>query len=412
MNMKFRDLRINFKIILGLLCTGFMLVLLFSGLFTHSRGALAQGSPSSNPIIYDRDANNLYALRSGDGTLLWKHMFGARINSNPIQGAQHVFVAVADGAAYVLRADNGQILSTIQVVDANQGYLLGGVFFDDTTGVLVAATYDCHLVGVDPATSNILWRQNVPDCMTLANGAQTQAPDTSHILNKGQGQKATSGDFLQASKLAQDKSNGILYLSGQGTGLFALRVKDGAILWQRSIDMIFSYQEMREKLYVATAEGIAILDAANGLTLQTLPVPYALELAVSSQALYAIQEEDLPTGTQSNYHLFAYRLSDNHLLWEDQFVAIPGAGLYAAGDALYLPNSTVISSDNQNTEVYAYGMDGKYRWHWEINVAEGIGPVQLIGRYIYFSTFLGAYALDPVTGNVTWHVVWASLASQ
>ena len=69
--------------------------------------------------------NELFALQSGSGEVLWKHRFDAPVTGAPTVSDGRVYVSTRNGKGWVLDATDGRIAWQVQAADSTAGFIGG-----------------------------------------------------------------------------------------------------------------------------------------------------------------------------------------------------------------------------------------------------------------------------------------------
>ncbi len=267
----------------------------------------------------DERPGNVYALRASDGRLLWHYKAGASLNG----------ITVLDGVVYVTSQDG--VLTALNTSDGHQRWqrALGGTIatmwqpIQALNGVSVptASTSSPGLLPQALAMSSLLWGnfQALPAAQTMPHKEGLSAlfairasdgtvlwhfdmnngkngmvgwlslvdgviytsvmdfstPDTSrgHIyaLQSTTGAVLWHYDDNHASPSGAVLANGIIYISGYSQDrndvVYALRVRDGSVLWRQSIgqDGYDAPVLNGATVYIGASDGsVYALQASNG----------------------------------------------------------------------------------------------------------------------------------------------------
>lgn len=183
---------------------------------------------------------HLYALRTGDGTLLWQEQTGS-LASSPALANGIIYVASFNGVLSALRGRDGSLLWHFQL-----GFFPYAAMAADAGGVDIVipnfASRTSSLFRLQGNTGSLLW----------------------------QDQESTPA-------LALEEIKGSIYLAAEDGTLFALRASDGTHLWSRRLENT-TFQEITSDAPSFLVEG------GNGI------------LVIRSQdsfgTLYALRERD------------------------------------------------------------------------------------------------------------------------
>lgn len=380
-----------------------------------------------NGVVYASSGNGeVYALRSSNGSVLWRQSINAGANGAPLvlasNGIVYVLAETTDigpGTLYALRTSDGAQLWRYHTNDYLSALTIAN-------GIAYATTYD----DVSDSGRIIALRAN--------DGAQLW-------------HSAADGSSYEAPIV----ENGVVYTTatrnnGSGT-IYALRASDGVQLWHKTSNTFFSIL-MGDNgiLYISTAQGIAALQASNGQQLWSDAlngniaspllfngVLYFTSTKVSMEtsdvsmsqmhplsqigAAGNVPHETLPMSFMKQAiplkeglsSVYAVRASDGAMLWHYQMSKAYGNNW---ANWLTLDHGTVYVGTfvNQDTSyIYALrGSDGSQLWRQTIN--QGMAANALVANgVIYLASFVnngtvyagsGAlYALRASDGARLWY---------
>ena len=364
--------------------------------------------------------------------------------SSPAGSSQSVFITIADGVAYAgadgtvsaLRTGNGTLLwrSSINGGVGDQPVVAGGVVYvtastDITTSTDVTATLYA---------------------LRASDGAQLW-----HFTNNGPvGSVAVGGGVsIGPAIYAPVVANGVVYVGVQGDKVLALRAGDGTLLWQFSDHLIGlrSPQLVDGVVYVAAANdvqqgNIYALRASDGKLLWHYRTSAFLNgTTVIDGVAYVTSQDGI---------LIALRTSDGHQLWQRAlgggnlatiwqplqaldgvlYIAItkmsapaassshPGfpAQALAMGSLLWgniwaVPAEQMVPHKEGVSTLYAIrASDGAMLWHFTMNSGKNgiVGWLSLEEGVVYASVVDAStsntsaghlYALQSTTGKLLWH---------
>lgn len=378
-------------------------------------------------VVYASSGNGeVYALRSSNGSVLWRQSINAGTNGAPLvlasNGIVYILAETTDvgpGTLYALRTSDGAQLWRYHTSDYLSALTIAN-------GIAYTTTYDT----VSDSGSIVALRAN--------DGAQLW-------------HSAAAGSSYEAPFV----ENGIVYTTayknnGPGT-IYALRASDGVQLWHKTSNTFFSLlMAANDVLYVSTAQGIAALQASNGqqlwsdalngniasplllngvLYFTSTKVSYQTSDVSTNQVSPLSQigtannalRETLPTSFMTQTiplkeglsSVYAVRASDGAVLWHYQMSKEYGNNW---ANWLALDNSMVYVGTyvNQDTSyIYALrGSDGAQMWRQTI--VQGMSVNALVANgVIYLASFVnnstvyagsGAlYALRASDGERLWY---------
>ena len=316
--------------------------------------SLPTGYPTltvTDGILYmeSNSSDSLYALRTSDGSLLWKYP------ASRLWAVEHGMVYVEGGndSFYALRASDGtvrwqydmnkDVSSVVAVVD-------GLVYFTSSNNLT--------LYTLRASDGRRLWQQkfdvdHYPSTVLAANGIAYVAAEYSRITayresDGSQLWRYETGSEPPGNPLSMTLGNGIVYASSDQTT--ALRASDGAVLWHWRFpgsepstltlvnDVIYagtnggslglgidrtSVDTYRDHLYALKGEDGALLWD------QPLQDGRAM-LSVSDGMVFALSPDALD----------AWQASDGMRLWHHPLQRV---GLLVAGGTIYAGTAGVVS---------------------------------------------------------------------
>jgi outer membrane protein assembly factor BamB len=397
--------------------------------------------------------NAVYALRTSNGALLWRHQIDGSAYVRPLvrNGVVYVTSFVDQGGpgyAYALRASDGSLLWRY----TSGGYSYLSPSTTDSSVVYVASQEG--ISALKTSTGTLLWhfvtRTSASWWPLEVNGivyvssSINGGPGTLYALRTSDGtllwQYKTSG-FINTPAVA----NGVVYVPNGGM-LVALRATNGHQLWKLTLDanLIQSPQLVNGVLYTtvtkilepsatrsaAPLQGTTAIGALLWNTLQSAPAKQTVPHKQGVSSVYAVRAGD---GTI----LWHYTMSNGGNSWANWFSvehgvvyasAFNSGGMTDAGDiyALQSSNGSVLWHDKLNASPYnatlandiiylstssgytgaVYALrtsDGSLLWNYPI-----AGPIYdaplLVGTAVYAGAANGmAYALRADNGVILWH---------
>jgi outer membrane protein assembly factor BamB len=208
-------------------------------LWQYTTGGVVDSSPAmADGIVYVGSQDwNLYALDAATGTLLWNYTTGGEVRSSP---------AVADGVVYFGSNDH-----RVYALDANTGaliwnYATGGVLSYSSpavsNGIVYIQSNDGNLYALDAGSGAHLWDYPVrgwgDSCPAVADGVVYIGSDDGNLyaLDAETGDLVwmyASGNLVRSSPSV---ANGIVYFGNNAGTVFALDAKTGDLLWEYTTD--------------------------------------------------------------------------------------------------------------------------------------------------------------------------------
>lgn len=295
---------------------------------------------------------------------------------------------IAEGRAYTLDAESrvaatdaatGRQVWRVDVTPKGEDSSMpgGGVAYDE--GRVFVTTGFAQVVALDAATGAVLWRQSLSGPMrgaptaragrvfviTVDNQTHALAAEDGAVLWSHQGIAETASLLGGSSPAIEGNTVVVPYSSGE---LFALRVDNGAVLWQDALTT------------VRRTEGVASLT-----DIRALPV-------IDRGRVYAIGHADMLVGID---------LRTGRRLWEREIGGIQTP--WVAGDFLFLVtnNNEVVALDSKT---------GRIIWVTQLRVwddekaREGriiwAGPILASDRLILGSSHRKLVSLSPYTGEL------------
>jgi outer membrane protein assembly factor BamB len=411
----------------------------------------------STSDYYASTSNNaVYALRTGNGALLWHQKIEGSADQAPLVANGVVYVTSYVGQngpayAYAFRASDGSLLWRYR--NTNYSYLSPST--SDSNVVYVASQDGISALNTSNGVS--LWHFAAQDTGSTwpleVNGtvyfssSSDNGSGTLYALRASDGHpiwQYKTGSYTNTPLVA----NGVVYINSDGGSLAALRASDGHQLWKRIIDanLIQSPQLVNGVLYTTTtkiseppaAYSASPLQATTAIgsllwnTFQNVPAAQTIPQKQGLSSVYAIRASDGSilwhytmnhggnswaswlsvengvvyasaitdtSGTTSLGDIYALQSSNGSVLWHDKLNMSPGNALLANG-IIYLSTS----NGSSNGTVYAVrASDGTLFWDYPISGSMFNTPI-LDSNSIYVSANNGmAYALRADNGRIVWH---------
>ena len=308
---------------------------------------------ASGVIYVDSQAGSVTALRASDGALLWRYTArGPVAASLAVNGIVYVLITNIDQSPdylYALRASDGKLLWR------TPGYAYAPIVVND----VVYITSRDGLSALRARDGTLLWRYALAGTgfsgPTILDGvvytvAAKYAPDTTASTHTG-------GYALRVTTSIDRK---VPFKQGGPSSLYALRASNGTVLWH--------YQPSDSK-----NTGVGVLAVAEGL-------------------VYI----DTTTG-QSKTSLAALRANNGSLLWTHASDT-PFDEIVVGQGVIYIASSSGV--------VYALqARDGKELWRYTVSGNVYSSPV-LDGSTLFIGGDNGViYALNAANGFLNWHYV-------
>ena len=226
----------------------------------------------SNGVIYVGAGFQVYALKSGTGSLLWQYTTGDFVGTPAVANGT-VYVTSADGNVYALSASKGALRWTYQTSSG-----IPAARLTVANGTVYVGSWDTNLYSLDARTGTLNWKFNagapIESIPAVANkvvyfaannfGAQN---GVLYALDGGTGNvlwKFTLPFFFDASPTVV---NGVVYIGSGDKNLYAMNSLTGALVWQYATDSAERTSPAVENgaVYVTSEGGlIYALNAYNG----------------------------------------------------------------------------------------------------------------------------------------------------
>ena len=301
-----------------------------------------------------------------------------KLLAQPVVAEGRVFTLDADNEVEALDIKDGDRQWRVDVTpDDVEGGSGGGLAYDD--GRLFVATGFAQVVAMDAKNGHVLWRQTLSGPMrgaptvragrvfviTVDNQTHCLAADDGQILWTHTGIVEPAAVLAGNSPAVDGDVVVVPYSSGE---LFALRVENGAVLWQDSLATI------------SKTQGLAMLTDIRGRPI------------IDRGRVYAIGSADL---------LVAIDLRTGRRLWDREIGGIQSP--WIAGDYLFLV-------DNNNEALAIEAKTGRIVWITQLQTWKDpedktgrivwAGPVLASDRLLFGSSHGYLLALSPYTGDV------------
>lgn len=428
----------------------------------------ASSSTGSNQSVFITIADGVayagadaavYALRTGNGALLWRSSIDGAVGDQPVVVGGVVYVtALTDITAtlYALRASDGTQLwhSTSNGTQISTPVVANGVVY--------VGTQEDKVLALRAGSGTLLWQYSDKTIGFLSpqlfDGvlyvtANDEQPGNVYALRASDGRLLwhySAGASLNGTTVI----DGVAYVTSQDGLLTALSTSDGRQLWQRALGggnlgtIWQPIQALGGVLYVATTKMSAPAASTSGPGLlpqalaigslfwgnvQAVPARQTVPQKEGVSALYAIRASDGATlwhftmnngkngivgwlsgedgviyatvmdfssPDSSQGHIYALQSTTGSVLWHHDDTTTSPSGAVLANGVIY---ASAYSQDG-NDVVYALrAQDGSMLWRHTMGQAMYNAPV-LDGVTVYIGTADGSvYALRAENGAVEWH---------
>lgn len=334
-------------------------------------------------VAYAGADKAVYALRSTDGTLLWRSSIDGGVGDQPVVAGGVVYVTASTditATLYALRASDGALLwhRTSNGPEISTPIVANGVVY--------VGTQLGEVFALREGNGTLLWQYNdnkfgflSPQLVdgVLYVKANNEQPGNVYAL------RASDGKLLwhytaSASLNGTTVIDGVAYVTAQDGTLTALRTSDGQQLWQRTL---------------------------GGGNLGTL---WDQVKALNGVLYVAATKMSAPTASTSSPGLIPQALDIGSLLW-GSFQAAPAA-------------QTIPHKEGVSTLYAIRASDGTTLWHFTMNNGKNgiVGWLSVEEGVIYASVMDAStpntsrghiYALQSTTGSVLWHYDDASTST-
>jgi len=321
-----------------------------------------------NGVVYAGAMDNaVYALRAGDGGLLWRYTTAGPVNGPPVVVDGIVYVnanvdrglGYATGYIYALRASDGALLWR---------YTTGGYVYiygpTAASRVVYVGSLAGSLAALRAGDGAVLWRHIAKGPV----GASLEVKGIVYVLITNIDQ---SPDYLEALRASDGKLlwrsssnayapvvvNNVVYVTSRD-GLSALRARDGTLLWRYALAGTgFSGPTILDGVVYTIATKYS-----PDTTASTHTGGYALQIATSK--ITAPINRTIPFKQEGPSSLYALRASDGAVLWHYQAPGDKnnGVGLLAVAGGLVYIDTTAGPSKNTISALRA--SDGSLLWSY------------------------------------------------
>jgi outer membrane protein assembly factor BamB len=371
-------------------------------------------------VVYVNAGNDitatLYALRESDGTQLWHYTSNGPEMSTPVVDSGVVYLGTQEDKVLALRASSGTLLW--QYSDNGIG-LLSPQLVDGVVYVTANDEKPGNVYALRASDGRLLWHYRAgatPNGTTVLDGVAyvTSQDGTLTALNTSDGsqlwQRALGGGNIGTMWLPIQAFNGMLYVattkmseptaSTSGPGLIPQALAIGS-LFGGNVQAVPARQMVPHKEGVSTLYAIQATDGSIlwHFTMNNGKNGFVGWLAVDDGVIYA-SVMDASTPDTSTGHIYALQSATGSLLWHyDDNKTSPSAGVLANG-VIYVSAYSV----GGNGVVYGLrASDGSMLWRHGMGQDIYNAPV-LDGPTVYVGTDDGSvYALRADNGAVKWH---------
>src|SRR6266702_2911039 len=419
-----------------------------------------------NGVAYVGAANGaVYALRSGNGSLLWRHKINPGAGAAPLVDSGTVYITagmsdVGPGYLYALRASDGVQLWRYSTINAVSNLVVANGVAYVTSNDVVSQNGSLGALRASDGTQ--LWHDTtrgssynslvVDNRVVYTSASGDNGPGTVYALRASDGIQLWHYQTTTFTSVPM-VVNGIAYLFSD-QGLSALQASNGRLLWRAAVEGNSGLppQVINGVLYLITTkisyEGtatptsqVSILPQVGTMgnllqsVLRMAPVKQTLPLKGGVSSVYAVRISDgavlwhytmskengnnwanwlsIENGTvyagtyvdQDKSYIYALRSSDGSVLWRQGMHRGMSANAFVASGVIYIASFINDGSLNQGSgAVYALrASDGSQLWSHPMYWVV-YNPPMLVGATIYISTAGGdVYAFQASRGSMLWH---------
>lgn len=419
-----------------------------------------------NGVAYAGAANGaVYALRTSNGRLLWRHKIDPGASAAPLVDSGIVYITagisdVGPGSLYALRASDGVQLWRYTSSDAVRNLLVAnGIAYVTSidvvsqNGSLVAlrandGTQLWHVITKGSSYTSLVVDKN----RVYVSANVDHGPGTVYALQASNGTQLwhyTTTTFLYVPTVV----NGIAYIFSD-QGVSALQASNGQPLWSDPLDgysgpqpqvingvLYFTMTKVSLEATATSTSQASMLPQVGTIgdllrsVLPIAPVQQTLPLKGGISSVYAVRISDgavlwhytmskengnnwanwlsIENGTvyigtyvdQDKSSIYALRSSDGSLLWRQATHQGMSANAFIAKGVIYIASFINDGSLNAGSgAVYALrASDGSQLWSHPMYWVVYKLPM-LVGATIYISTAGGdVYAFQASNGALLWH---------
>lgn len=193
-----------------------------------------EGKSRTHLYFIDQSVGALQCLAFETGEVLWAGRGIDRCDGSPAANASHVVYGSCASALHIFSPETGEMVREIELGQDEQ-VAAGVVLLGD---LLFASTRSGRFVHANARTGRLIWANAACEEEALF----TPAVDDEHVV-----------------------------FSGEST-VYALRRKDGKLLWKREVDEPSSPVILRDKIAVSARGSLYILDLSDGQIVGTYAV--------------------------------------------------------------------------------------------------------------------------------------------
>jgi outer membrane protein assembly factor BamB len=397
-------------------------------------------------VVYASANQSVYALRAGNGSLLWKQQTNGSIWQVPL---------VVDGIVYVLASRSNDGLSTLYALRTSDGQQLWRFPLHTFSmppsveqGVVYLASPVDGVVALRASDGYPLWHASpaIPSYETqVAHGVVYVSAITANNRGTLYALRADNGSLLwryggQANG-SPTIENGVVY-QPEPHALTALRASVGHRLWQRQVDGVPSTPTVQNGVLYVTVAKPSLEEEARAVPVASHAASFRSVEALSVARQGQGRAQQALSQQPARMSVYALRVSDGTERWRftlnngkaslgDQF-ALAKQVVYATSfvpeheGAIYAlrsdtgkliwqrttdasPQSLLPADDKLffGSEVEGVSAlrasDGAQIWRYPIAGAVLNQPL-LVGKVLYLGSNNGiVFALDPTTGHLLWY---------
>lgn len=291
-------------------------------------------STGSSPAVFDgmlyvSSFYSLYAMKAGNGTILWNKWTGGYFDASPAAAKGLVFVTAGywTGAVYAFNAKTGQLVweGTLSGIPTSPTYDSGVVYVAD----------DQSALAFDATGGGLLWITR-GTCGSYSTPAVSKGAvyfgsycGVTYALDASTGALLWSYAAGNAGVSSPAVANGVVYVGGDGN-LYALDAVTGTLKWQYPTSGS-SPAVANGVVYIGSDDGnLYALDAGTGALIWQYPTSGFIESspAVANGVVYVGSED---------WNVYALNASTGALLWQYRAdVPIDLASAAVANGMLYI----------------------------------------------------------------------------
>lgn len=394
---------------------------------------VVNGVAYAGTAYQDTSTQAVYALRTGDGHLLWYRNVDGPVQDDPqvVDGVVYVgtdLMSAWPNYIYALRASDGSLLwrYTINNISYNTMTVDHGVVYiaeQDGLSALQASSGALlwHYTTSDPGNylplveNNIVYISAWPENqLGMMNGQES----TVYALRVSDGHllwSYTAGGYASVRLVR----NGMAYVFSDGS-LTALRVSDGQPLWSRILDgwpgwssladdgTLYFYTIRTSNPLTSTDPGVDISTSVYAMQSRDGAIlwHYSLNLGDGNNVSGGLWMDQgvvylgVSNGDKIPNYIYALQQTTGALLWRHKLDAAVGNDAIIAGGVIYLTTS---NSTTGSGAMYALRIDDGSQI-WSRSLATPASSLIAAGPAIYLSTMDGNIgALQASNGSALWH---------